>query len=304
MSCKRQAGAQHHGVAVARAGMGRGGGEIGASVAAGGENGHLGAEAVDLAGGDVERDDAAAAPLLHDQVEGEILDEEVGLVADRLAIHGVQHGMAGAVRGRAGALGDALAVIGGHAAERALVDLAFLGARERHAPMLELVDGGRRVAHEVFDGILVAEPVRPFDGVVHVPAPIVRTHVAERGRDAALRRHRVRARREHLGDAGRAQARLRAADGGAQASPAGPDHHYVEGMVDDRIGGAVRLRGGVAVSLGGAVFLEHPELPRSRGVLISIKTPERDRLHHKISMMFFRKAVPTFRHHASAPSRS
>ena len=109
---QRQAGAQHHGVAVARAGVGRGRREIRASVAARRQDRHVGAEAVDLARRHVERDDAAAAALLvHDQVEGEILDEEVGLVAHRLAVEGVQHGVAGAVGGRAGALGGALAVI-------------------------------------------------------------------------------------------------------------------------------------------------------------------------------------------------
>src|SRR6185436_5154738 len=98
--------------------------------------------------------------------------------------------------------GAAMAEILGHAAEGALEDAAILGAREGYTPMLELIDRLGRVAHEIFDRILVAEPVRPLHGVVHVPAPIILMHVAERRRDAALRRHRVRARRENLGDAG------------------------------------------------------------------------------------------------------
>ena len=151
----------------------------------------------------------------------------------------VQHGVAGAVGGRAGALGRALAVVGGHAAEGALVDLALVGARERHAPVLQLVDRGGRVAAQVLDRVLVAEPVRPLHGVVHVPAPVVRPHVAERRRDAALRRDGMRSGREHLGQAGGAQARLRAADGGAQARAARAHHHDVEGVVDDRISRAV-----------------------------------------------------------------
>ena len=157
-----------------------------------------------------ERDHAAAAALVvHDQVDGEILDEELGGMAQRLAVHGVQHGVAGAVCGGAGALRLALAEIGGHAAEGALEDLAVLGAREGHAPMLELVDGLRRVAAEIFDGVLVAEPVGPLHRVVHVPAPVVRAHIAERRGDAALRRDGVRAGGEHLGDAGGAQVPLR-----------------------------------------------------------------------------------------------
>ena len=206
---QRQAGAQHHAAAVAGAGMRRGAGGVGAAVAAGGENRGLGAETMQRAVVELERDDAAAdALVVHDQVDGEELDVEFGRVAQRLAVHRVQHGVAGAVGGGAGALRLALAVVQRHAAERALVDLAVLGARERHAPMLELVDGFGRVAHHVFDGVLVAEPVRPLDGVVHVPAPVVRMHVAERRRNAALRRHRMRAGRKHFCDAGGAQARF------------------------------------------------------------------------------------------------
>ena len=126
-------------------------------------------------------DAAAGALLVHDQVEGEILDEELGVVLQRLLVERVQDGVAGAVGGGAGALRDALAELGGHAAERALVDLALGGAAERHAEMLELDDRRDRLAAHVFDGVLVAEPVRALDGVVHVPAPVVLAHVAERG---------------------------------------------------------------------------------------------------------------------------
>ena len=129
-----------------------------------------------------------------------------------------------------------LAVLRHVAAERALVDLALLGAAERHAEMFQLVDRRDRLAAHVFDGVLVAEPVRPLDGVVHVPAPVVLAHVAERGADAALRRHGVAARREHLGDAGGLQAGGAHAEGGAQAGPAGADHHHVVGVVDDVVG--------------------------------------------------------------------
>ena len=81
--------------------------------------------------------------------------------------------------------------------------------------MLEFVNRLRCVAAQIFDRVLISEPVGALDGVVHVPFPIVRPHVGERGGDAALRRDRVRARRENLGDAGDVQARLGAADDGA-----------------------------------------------------------------------------------------
>ncbi len=209
---QRQAGADDHGVAVAGAGVSARAGEIGAAEAARGHDCLFGANAMDAAVLEGQGHHAAADAVVHDEVEREVLDEEFGGIAQRLAVERVQHGVARAVGGGAGALGGrAFAELGGHAAEGALIDLAVVGAAEGHAVMLKLIHGGRRVAAQIFDGVLIAEPVGPLHGVVHVPAPIVLAHIAQRGRDAALGRHRVRARREHLGDAGRLQSRFRAA---------------------------------------------------------------------------------------------
>ena len=56
----------------------------------------------------------------------------------------------------------------------------------------------------------------------------------------ALRRDRVAARREDLGDAGGLEARGTHAEGGAQPRAAGADHHHVIGVVDDAVGPARR----------------------------------------------------------------
>ena len=88
--------------------------------------------------------------------------------------------------------------------------------------MLELVDRLGSVAAQIFDRVLVAQPVGALDRVVHVPAPVVRTHVAERGGNAALRRHGVRAGRKHLGDAGGLQAGLRCAERRPEARAPAP----------------------------------------------------------------------------------
>ncbi len=142
--------------------------------------------------------------------------------------------MAGAVGGGAGALRRrAFAVVGGHAAERTLVDLAFFGARERHAVVFQFDDGRNGFAAHVFDGVLVAQPVRTFDGVEEVVAPVVLAHVAERGGNAALRRHGMRTGREDLGDAGGLQAFCGQAEGGAQTGTAGADHDHVVLMFSD-----------------------------------------------------------------------
>ena len=233
----RQTGAQRHAVAVARTGVGARAGEIDAPVAARGQDGGMGAEAVDGAVAQVPRDRAAArAVVVHQQVGREILDEELSVMLQRLLVERVQDGVAGAVGRRAGALGGAFAVMGGHAAEGALVDLALGRAREGHAVMLQLDHRGHGLAHHVFDRVLVAEPVGALDRVVHVPAPIVLAHVAERGAHTALGRDCVAARRENLGDAGRLQPLLGQAKGGAQARAASADDNDVVLVVDDGIG--------------------------------------------------------------------
>ena len=233
---QRQAGAQHHAAAVARAGVGRGAGEIGPAVAACGQDHQLGLEPVQGAVVQLPGGDAPADAVVHDQVEGEVLDEELGLLRQCLAIHGVQHGVAGAIRGRAGALDRRLAEVAGHAAEGALIDLAFGRAAERHAPVLQLVDRRRRVPDQVFNGVLVAQPVRPLDGVVHVPAPVILAHVAEAGGDAALGGHGVRPGRKDLGDAGGLQARRSTAQGCAQAGAAGAHHDDVIAVIGEVVG--------------------------------------------------------------------
>ena len=135
------------------------------------------AEQVQRAFAHVEREHAAADALaVEDEVEREVFDEEARVVLERLLVERVQDRVAGAIGRGAGALRGALAVMGRHAAERALVDLAFLGARERHAVVLELDDRGDRLAAHVFDRVLVAQPVRPLDGVVEVEAPVVLAH--------------------------------------------------------------------------------------------------------------------------------
>src|SRR5262249_40284605 len=119
-------------------------------------------------------------------------DVELRRMAQRLSVHRVQHGVTSTVGCGAGALRSAFAVMRGHAAEGTLIDLAiFLAARERQTPMLEFINSGWRIAAEIFDGILVAEPVGALDRVVHMPAPIILTHVAECGGDTALRGHGV-----------------------------------------------------------------------------------------------------------------
>ena len=174
--------------------------------------------------------------VLHDEVDREIFDEEVGVVLQALRIERVKHRVAGAVGGGAGALrGRALAHVLGHSAERALVDLALGRAAERQAHMLELDDRGGRLAAHIFDRVLVAEPVGALDRIVHVPGPMVRAHVAEAGRNSALRGDGMAARREDFGDAGRLQAMLGRAHRRPKAGAAGADHNDIIAVIDDPV---------------------------------------------------------------------
>jgi hypothetical protein len=118
MSCSGRPGARHHAAAVAGAGVGRGGAEIGPAIAAGGQHDHLGVEDVDRAVVELPAHALAGAVLGHQQVDGEILDVELGVVLQALAVERVQDGVAGAVGGGAGALHRrAFAELGGVAAE-------------------------------------------------------------------------------------------------------------------------------------------------------------------------------------------
>src|SRR5204862_4648288 len=70
---------------------------------------------------------------------------------------------------------------------------------------------------------------------VHVPAPIVGAHVAERGADAALRGDGVAARRKYLAQASRRESLLREPERGAQARAARSDDDHVVGVIDELV---------------------------------------------------------------------
>ena len=225
---QRQAGAQHHAVAVTGAGVGRGAGKIAAAIAAGGEHHLMGTEQMQAAVGQIPGQHAPAhALVIHHQIDGEVFDEEFGLMLQRLLIKRVQDGVTGAIGRRASALRNAFTEVGGHATEGALINLAGFGARKGHTIVFEFDDRRYRLTTHVFNRILVAEPVGALDGVVHMPAPVVRAHIAERRAHAALRRDRVAARREDLGQTGGRESRFGHAKGGAQARAAGADHDHV-----------------------------------------------------------------------------
>lgn len=76
----------------------------------------------------VHRNHTDALAILHEQVEGKVLDEKVGVVTQRLTVQGVQDGVTGTIgSGGASVSLTALAVLERLSTKGTLVDLAFLG---------------------------------------------------------------------------------------------------------------------------------------------------------------------------------
>jgi len=119
-----ETGTGNHGHTVTGTGVGRCAGEVSSAVTTSGENGVVGKESVEGAVLLVVGEDTAALTILHDQVEGEVLDEVVGLVAERLAVESVKKGVAGSVSGSTASVGLAtLSVLLGLTTESSLVTI-------------------------------------------------------------------------------------------------------------------------------------------------------------------------------------
>ena len=232
---QRQPGAQRHRHPVAGAGVGVRGRAVEAADAAGGEQDGLAAERLQAAVEEVPGDHALAAALVLDELPREVLlvDRDVSL--DELLVEHLDQDVAGDV-GRE----DGARRAGG--AERALRELAVVGAREDRAPVLELVDVARRLAREDLDRVLVAEVVGALDGVECVALGAVVAGVSERRVDPALGRAGVAAGRVELRDDRDVGTRVVSLDRGAHTSAAGADHEYVVLRVHRRLDRPARRR--------------------------------------------------------------
>ena len=231
---QRNAGTGADAQAVTSVHEGVGGRGIDTAGAAGGEQDGFGVEDIHVAAFHFHGGDAhGIAFFVADEVERGPFHEELGVGAHVLLVERVQHGMAGAVGHGAGAFYGAFAEFGGMAAEGALVDFAAFHAVERHAHVFQFNHGfGRAAAHE-FDGVLVAEPVGAFYGVVHVPIPAVFLHIAQRGGNAALRGHGVGAGGKYFGEHGGVEAGFGKLQRRTQAGTAAANDNGIE--FSDRI---------------------------------------------------------------------
>jgi len=168
-----------HSHTVTSASVGRSAREVSTAVSTSGENGVVRTEAVEGTVLLVVGNDTLALAVLHDQVNGEELDEVVGVVPERLAVESVKKSVSGTVGGGAAAVClTTLAVVLALTTESTLVDFALVGSREWAAVVLELNDRCGRLSGHVVNSVLVTQPIGALDRVVHVPPPVVFVHVS------------------------------------------------------------------------------------------------------------------------------
>ena len=133
-----ETGASDHGHSVTSTGVRGGAREVGTSVSTGGKDGLVGAEAVEGTVFLVVGEDTDTLAVLHEEIEGEVLNEVVGVVAERLAVESVEEGMSGTVSGGAASVClTTLSEILRLTTESTLVDLSIL--RSRLLPSLAAV---------------------------------------------------------------------------------------------------------------------------------------------------------------------
>lgn len=87
----------------------------------------------------VEGNDTNTLAVLHDQVQGEVLDEVLGIMAQGLTVEGVEDSVASSVGGSGATIRlSTLAELEGLTTKGTLINLAFLGSREGDTIVLEL----------------------------------------------------------------------------------------------------------------------------------------------------------------------
>jgi hypothetical protein len=174
-----------------------------------------------LAGADLDGDDALDTTVLDHQIDAEMLVEALDRrILDRRLKERVQHVETGLVGGEPGALDL-------HAAEGAHIDVPVRGATPGATPVLELGQLFVAVGNEVFDHILLAQPVATTDGVVEMVLEAIggqfhTCRAAFGGHGMATHRIDLRDQRDLEG-----RIRLRHSDRGPQAGSAAAHNHYI-----------------------------------------------------------------------------
>ena len=147
----------------------------------------------------------------------------------------MQYRMTRPVSRRTCTLGNTFTKIGGHTTKWALINFTFFGPRERNTKMLKLINSFRGIATQIFDCILIAQPIRALDRIVHMPTPVIITHIAKRCRNATLSSNSVATRWKNLRNTCCPQAFFRAPKRCTQTRPAGANNDNIELMVYELI---------------------------------------------------------------------
>jgi hypothetical protein len=94
---ERKAGTSDHGVTITSASVGRGAGKVGTTVSSCGKDSLVSTEAVKSTILHVQCNDTTALAILHDEIHSKVFNEEVGVVAKRLAIERVKNRVTGTI---------------------------------------------------------------------------------------------------------------------------------------------------------------------------------------------------------------
>jgi hypothetical protein len=173
----RKTSTSDHGHTVTGTGVGGSAREVGTSITTGSQDGVVGLEAVQSTILLVVGNDTTALTILHQQVEGEVFDEVVGVVTERLSVESVQKSVTGTISGSGATVGLAtLTELLGLTTESTLVDTSILGTGEGATVTLKLANTGGGLAGHVVNGVLVTKPIGTLHGIVHVPSPVILVH--------------------------------------------------------------------------------------------------------------------------------
>ena len=217
---ERQPEPQRHRGAVAGARVGIRRRPVDAPLPAGREHDGLAADRPEPAVQQIPADDALAAPVVLDELPGEVLLVDGDVALDELLVEHLDQHVAGDVGGEHRARRACCA-------ERPLSELAVVAPREDGTPVLELVDVAGRLAREDLDRVLVADVVGSLDRVEGVRLDGVLGGVPECRVDPALGRARVAARRMELRDHSDVRACVIRLDRRAHTGAAGADNQDV-----------------------------------------------------------------------------
>ncbi len=175
----RYACTQRHTDTVAGVDVGVGGGLINTACPAGRQNGRARFEVHDFAGFNTQRGTSHhCAILVFHQIERIPFREDGGVVFQVLLIQRVQQCVTGTVSRCCGTCRLLAAEVFRLAAKRTLIDTAIIQTGERETHMFQLQNGFRAGLTHIFDRVLVTDVVGAFNGIVHVPFPVIFMGVA------------------------------------------------------------------------------------------------------------------------------